>query len=145
MTNPYLTLFEGLTYVFSSYHAPRFSSYIDYVNSGGMRALVNHYERRADIYGTDENILQETLSELAYVFLDDDQTENALDIYFNLTKLIPESAMAFSGLSEVYKSMTRYQQSIKAHQEAVNLSSKLSSGWQRFKKSRLEQVEMIAQ
>ncbi|TQV89433.1 alpha/beta hydrolase-fold protein [Aliikangiella coralliicola] len=141
MTTPYLTFYAGLTHVFKTYQAPSFSSFSDFKKSGGMIALKSHYKKRAKIYGTDAKIPETTLIDLADILLDDGQTEKALKIYVDLTKAYPKSARAFSGLGEVYKAMKLYDKSIKVHEEAVRLSAKLSPGWQRFLKSRLEDVK----
>ena len=129
MTTPYLTLYEGLSFVFNSYQAPRFSSHSDFTNFGGMEALERYYQKRADIYGTDKEIPEETLSDLANVILDDGQTDMALKIYVDLTRRYPKSAAVYSGLGEVYKSTKQYDRSIEAHEKAVELSTKLSPSY----------------
>lgn len=145
MTTPYLTFFNGLTYVFANYQALRFLNYSQFKDFGGMTALQSYYQRRAKLYGTEEQIPEETLRDLADMLLDDGQSEMALQIYIDLTKDSPESAMVYSGLGEVYKSLQQYQKAIEAHEKAVKLSESLPPAWQRFLKSRLDAVKQSLQ
>jgi len=137
----YPTFFPGMTYVFKSYQAPRFSSYNQYKDFGGMQGMTAHYKKRADIYGIDKNIPEKTLLNLARMLLNEGQTEAALQMYSKLTHDFPESARSFSGLGQVYSSMKQYHKSITAHRKAVKLGEKQNPQWRKSRfQSRLDKV-----
>ena len=141
MTTSLPTLYNGMTHVFNSYQAPRFASYKEYMDFGGMHGMETHYKKRAEIYGTEKNIPEKTLLNLASLLLNEDQTENALQVYSTLTIDFPKSAESFSGLGQVYHSMKQYDKSITAHQKAVRLAVKLNPQWQQKRfQSRLDTV-----
>ena len=138
----YPTFFPGMTYVFSSYQAPRFSSYKQYRDFGGMQALEAHYKKRAEIYGLDKNVPENTLLNLASMLFNEEKTGAALNLYQKLTNDFPESARSFSGLGQVYHSMKQNDKSITAHQAAVKLGEKHSPAWRnRQFQSRLDRVK----
>jgi predicted alpha/beta superfamily hydrolase len=142
----YPTFFPGMTYVFKSYQAPRFASYKAYMNFGGIQGMEAHYQKRAEIYGTDKNIPENTLLNVASMLLNNDQPEAALNLYRKLTNDFPESARSFSGLGQVYSAMKQFNKSITAHQTAVKLAEKHSPAWRkRLFKSRLEGVNKTVQ
>jgi len=137
----YPTFFPGMTYVFKSYQAPRFSSYNQYKDFGGMQGMEAHYQKRAEIYGTDKNIPEITLLNVASMLLNEGKTEDALQMYSKLTNNFPESARSFSGLGQVYSSMKQYNKSITAHRTAVKLGEKQSPEWRKRRfQSRLDKV-----
>lgn len=140
MTTSYLTFFMGMTHVFNNYQAPSFSSYKEYMDFGGMHGMETHYKKRAEIYGTDNNIPESTLLKVASLLLSEGQPKASLQIYNTLTINFPESAASFSGLGQVYDSMKQYNKSIMAHQKAVRLADKLSPDWQRRFQNRLDKV-----
>ena len=137
----YPTFFPGMTYVFKSYQAPRFSSYNQYKDFGGMQGMEIHYKKRAEIYGTDKNVPENTLLNVASMLLSNGKTEASLNVYLTLTSDFPESARSFSGLGQVYSSMKQYNKSITAHQNAVKLGEKQSPEWRKRRfQSRLDKV-----
>jgi len=137
----YPTFFPGMTYVFKSYQAPRFSSYRKYMEFGGIQGMEAHYKKRAQIYGTDRNVPEITLLNVASMLLNEGKTEDSLNVYLTLTNNFPESARAFSGLGEVYSAMTQYNKSLTAHQKAVKLGEKRSPEWRKRRfQSRLDKV-----
>jgi len=136
------TFFPGMTYVFKSYQAPHFSNYKQYSDFGGMQGLKAHYKKRAEIYGLDNNIPENTLLNLASMLFNEEKTEAALNLYQKLTNDFPESARSFSGLGQVYHSMKQYDKSIIAHQAAVKLGEKHSPAWRnRQFQSRLDRMK----
>lgn len=142
MTTSIPALYNGMTHVFSSYQAPRFASYKEYMDFGGMHGMETHYKKRAEIYNIDKNVPENTLLNLASMLFNEGKTEVALQLYSTLTIDYPESAASFSGLGLVYSSMKQYGKSIKAHQKAVGLAVKLNPEWQQRRfQSRLDEVK----
>ncbi|WOH36199.1 alpha/beta hydrolase-fold protein [Thalassotalea fonticola] len=142
MTTSIPALYNGMTHVFSSYQAPRFASYNEYMDFGGMHGMEAHYQKRANIYGTDKNIPENTLLNLASLLLNEGKTEAALQVYSQLTNDFPESAASFSGLGQVYNAMKQYDKSITAHRKAVRLAEELNPEWQQKRfQSRLDTVK----
>jgi len=140
------TFFPGMTYVFKSYQAPRFSSYKEYMDFGGMHEMKNHYKKRAEIYGIGKNIPEKALLNLASMLLNEGKTEAALQLYTTLTNDFPSSARSFSGLGQVYSTMKQYIKSITAHQIAIKLGEKQSPAWRkRLFQSRLDIVNKRVQ
>ncbi len=145
-TVSYLTFFNGLTHVFKGYQAPRFSSYQEYRDFGGMHSMETHYKKRAETYGTDKNIPEDTLLNLASMLLSNSQLRAALSLYRQLTNDFPDSAESFSGLGQVYNLLNQSDKSIMAHQKAVRLANKQSPAWQQeLFQSRLDKVNERAQ
>lgn len=141
LTTSLPALFNGMTHVFRNYQAPRFANYNQYMTFGGMQGLEAHYKKRADIYGTDNNIPENTLLNLAGLLLSEGKTEAALQVYSTLTIDFPNSAASFSGLGQVYHSMNQYEKSIVAHKKAVKLAEKLNPQWQQKRfQARLDAV-----
>jgi len=132
----YPTFFNGMTYVFKNYQAPHFPYYDEYQSFGGMQAIEAHYAKRAQIYGTDKNIPEKVLTDLAHMLFNESKMQDALQLYSKLTLDFPQSASSFSGLGQVYSEMKLYEKSIKAHQKAVTLAKSFSPQWQqrRFKR-----------
>lgn len=133
------TFFPGMTYVFQNYQAPHFAKYEQYTDFGGMQGMKAHYNKRAKIYGTDKNIPENTLLNLASMLLNEGKTQDALKLYSRLIRDFPQSARSFSGLGQTYSVMKQYTKSIEAHTAAVKLGEKHSPAWRnRLFKSRLD-------
>lgn len=127
MTTPYLTLYQGLSYVFNDYQAPRYLSYNDYNNQGGMNTLQSYYAKRAQKYQTSELIPENTLRRLANILLNDKQTDKALALFKKNIKNYPESAAAYNSLGRAYETLNDHANALKAYQKAVNLAEKQTS------------------
>ncbi|QHI36557.1 Ferri-bacillibactin esterase BesA [Kordia antarctica] len=127
MTTPYLTMYEGLSKVFADYQSPRYSSYEDFKNRGGLNALKTYYSHRADKYQTSKEIPNRTLRRVAYVLLDDGQTDMAINLFEENIKKYPQSAIAHKALGDAYEENNEIKKALKAHQTAVNLSKEQNS------------------
>ena len=146
MTTSIPAFYNGMTHVFNSFQAPRFASYQEYNDFGGMQGLADFYKERARIYGTEKNIPEKTLLNLGQLLLDQEQMEQALQLYSILTHDFPESAASYSGLGQVYNAMQQYDKSVKAHQKAVKLAINRSPDWQQSRfQSRLDSAINSAQ
>jgi len=140
------TFFPGMTYVFKNYQAPHFARYKQYTDFGGMKGMKLHYKKRAKIYGTDKNIPENTLLNLASMLLNEGKTQDTLQLYSTLTRDFPQSARSFSGLGQTYSAMKQYTKSIEAHKTAVVLGEKHSPAWRnRLFKSRLDTANKSVQ
>tara|TARA_R110002096_G_scaffold18857_1_gene63656 strand:- start:2375 stop:3544 length:1170 start_codon:yes stop_codon:yes gene_type:complete len=127
MTTPYLTMYEGLSKVFADYQSPRYNSYEDYKNRGGLNALKAYYSTRADKYQTSKEIPNRTLRRTAYVLLDDGQTDMAINLFEENVKNNPQSAIAHKALGDAYEENNETEKAMNAHQMAVNLSKEQNS------------------
>lgn len=125
----YPTFFAGMTHVFNSYQAPHFAYYKEYMEFGGMPGMQAHYKKRAELYGTDKNIPENTLLNLASMLRSEGKTEASLQLYSKLINDFPQSARSYSGLGQVYSAMKQYEKSIAAHQTAIKLGKVHSPEW----------------
>jgi len=127
MTTPYLTMYEGLSKVFADYQSPRYSSYKDYKNRGGLKALKTYYLNRADKYQTSKEIPNSTLRRVAYILLDDDQINMSINLFEENVKNNPQSAIAYKALGDAYEENNEITKALKVHQTAVELSKEQNS------------------
>ncbi len=141
MTTPYLSMYQGFSMVFSDFQAPSFVSYTDYQKQGGITFLKTYYQQRAKKYQTSALIPENTLSRLANVLLDDQQSDMAINLFKENIKNYPDSATAYNSLARGYEDIKEQQKAIEAYQMAISLAEKQSSPNTAYFKRQLDRVQ----
>jgi len=141
MTTPYLTMYKGFSMVYNDFQAPRFISYKDYQNRGGMNSLKTYYLQRANKYQTSEQIPENTLGRLANMLLDDNQSTLAINLFKENIKNYPESAIAHNSLARAYENLNDDKNALKAYQAAVNIATKQESPNSSYFSRQLKRVQ----
>lgn len=141
MTTPYLTMYKGFTEVFYDYQAPRFSSFKEYTNRGGMKGLQNYYTKRADKYNVKALIAENTLRQLAMVMLRDNQEKLGLELLVLNTKNYPNSLGALNSLARAYVRLKQTKNAKKTYQTAIALAEKQESPNSAYFKRQLAGLE----
>ncbi|MEW6991448.1 alpha/beta hydrolase-fold protein [Colwelliaceae bacterium 6441] len=127
MTTPYITLYEGLTFVFSDFQAPKIASLQDYEALGGMAGLNKHYALRSEKYSVNNVIPERTLRRIGFTILDDGHSKEALIILETNATKNPNSLRALNALGTAYQELQQNQKAIEVYSKALALAKKLSS------------------
>lgn len=122
MTTPYLTMYEGLSKVFSDYQSPRYTSFENFNKRGGINNLKTYYANRAKKYQTSKEIPNRTLRQVAYILLDDGKIEMSIKLFEENVKNYPQSAIAYKALGDAYETNNDNKNALKAYQKAVKLT-----------------------
>lgn len=141
MTTPYLTMYKGFTEVFNDYQAPRYSSYQDFKNRGGMEKLKLHYTKRAKKYNTENKIPENTLGRLANVLLNDKQEKKAITILKQTTKDYPESMRAYNRLARAHEETKELKKAEEAYKTALSIANKQASPNSEYFKNQLKRLQ----
>lgn len=90
MTTPYLTLYQGASFVFSDFHTPIYMQYSKFDKNGGLKSLQKIYEKRSDKYQVSPQIPERTIRRLGYNFMEANPKE-AVEIFLENSRGNPES------------------------------------------------------
>ena len=140
MTTPYLTIYQGLTNVFSDYKAPRFANYHDYQKFGAMKGLEDYYKKRGDKYMISTDVPESTVRSLGFA-LRDDEPEHAVNIFLANSKKHPESVWAVFALARGYESIKEKEKAMQAYKNALALAEKQSARGVDFIKREIERYK----
>ncbi|WP_299156852.1 alpha/beta hydrolase-fold protein [uncultured Tenacibaculum sp.] len=141
MTTPYLTMYKGFTEVFNDFQAPRYSSYQNYKDRGGMEKLKSHYTKRAKKYNTENKIPENTMARLATVLLNDKQEKKAISILKQATKDYPESMRAYNRLARAYEETKELKKAEEAYKTALSIANKQASPNSNYFKKQLKRLQ----
>lgn len=141
MTTPYLTMYEGLSKVFSDYQSPRYASFEDYKKRGGINALKAYYADRADKYKTAKEIPNGTLRRLAYVLLQDGKIDLSIQLFKENVKNYTQSAIAHKSLGDAYEANKMIAEALKEYQIALRLSEEQESPNTNYFSRQLERIQ----
>jgi predicted alpha/beta superfamily hydrolase len=121
MTTPYLTVYEGLSKVFSDYQIPMFANYQEFKAYGGMKAIKTYFAERAKKYQVSEVLPEEVSRELAWILYDGEQFEMARNLFIEIIKTHPKAVLYFYGLGRTYEALKQKAPAIKAYEQALAL------------------------
>jgi len=142
MTTPYLTIFEGLAKVFSDYQAPRFLTYNDFTEYGGLKAAQQFFLLRGEKYGESAEIPERYIRRLGFDFIDTNPKE-AIELFQLNVKKHPESPGALFGLARGYENSDQKQKAMKSYQEALTLAESQSATSVAFLKRQVDRYKKI--
>ncbi|NQZ87634.1 MAG: hypothetical protein HRT54_08650 [Colwellia sp.] len=146
MTTPYLTLYAGLSYVFSDYQAPTYSGFEDYTQRGGLQNLKEYYSKRAIKYAVSAEVPSMTMINLAFAIFGDGHESKALEILEANALSHQKSFRALNALAQAYEDIKKPSKALTIYKKAVALAEELSSRNLVFFKrhvTRLENVKLV--
>jgi len=140
MTTPYLTLYAGLSFVFSDYQTPRYSALKDYLQRGGMDGLAKYYRERANKYQESEEIPETALRSLGFVIFDDGHQSKGLNILKLNATQYPDSFRAINALAQAYEDAGQTKEALSAYRKGLKLAEEKSSRNTAYFKRQVERL-----
>ncbi len=123
MTTPMLTVYPGLSFVFSDYQAPNYSSTKAFDEAGGRPALMNFFTKRAAKYGTEDALPQASLRDLASLYSDEGMHEQAIELYRENVAKHPNRPRVYNSLAGGYDAAGQYDKALEAYETAVKMAN----------------------
>jgi tetratricopeptide (TPR) repeat protein len=96
-TVPYISLYNGLKFIFSAYQLPR-EVFIE-----GLHAIDGHMSRISTRYGISGKTPESTINDLGYHYLRAGENRKAISVFLESTERYPGSANTFDSLGEAYE------------------------------------------
>ncbi len=108
----YISLYNGLNYLFSNHQAPALNSYKEYQQYGGIAALKAFFAKRGALYQNDTRVPVHTLAALGYTFMQEGRSDYAI-------KLLKSNLVEHTDNSVLYGALAFIQEQNKQHEEAL--------------------------
>jgi len=125
MTTPYLTLYQGISNVFSDYHAPSYANIKDFKSHGGIKGLESFYRNRSSKYQVSDQVPERTVRRLGYNFMDQ-APKQAVEIFLQNTNNHPDSPGARLALARGYENINAKKEALDSFKKAVEIAEKSS-------------------
>lgn len=122
LTTPYLTLYQGLSHVFSDFQAPSYINTKSFEDAGGITALDAFFARRTTKYGVEEGVPQTTLRQVAYLYSEEGMHEQAVAYFDKNVQTYPNQPRVYNSLGDGYAAAGRLEKAKEAFQNAVSLA-----------------------
>lgn len=132
MTTPALTLYAGLTHLFSDYQLPRYMDLSDFNHRGGMESLTNLFKKRGEKYQISPNIPEVALRRLGFTLFDTGSQKEGLEILLLNMEKYPDSARAINALAQVYEDMKQPERAISTYKKGLKITEKGSRTHEHF-------------
>jgi predicted alpha/beta superfamily hydrolase len=116
-TIPYLTVFNGLRYIFSDWRLPA-ETFVK-----GMEDIDDHYKKVSDKYGMKVRTPETVLNQLGYYYLRNDDPDNAIGVFEENVKRYPKSANVYDSLGEAYETKGLIERAKENYQKACDLGA----------------------
>jgi len=142
MTTPYLTLYQGASYVFSDFHAPSYTQYSEFDKNGGIEGLKSFYEKRSAKYQVSEKIPERTIRRLGYNFMEKNPKQS-VEIFLQNSKNNPESPGAKLALARGYENLGSKEKALSSFKEAVKIAQKTSPQNVPFLQNQVERYQKL--
>jgi predicted alpha/beta superfamily hydrolase len=113
---PYLSLFNGLRYVFSDWRLP------DEVLNLGLAAIDAHYRDISDKYGLETHAPENLLNRLGYTYLANGEIDRAIATFTENTNRFPQSANVYDSLGDAYEASGQPGLAKESYAKAVKLA-----------------------
>ena len=114
-TTPYLSLFNGLRFIFSDWILPKEIYLV------GLQAIDEHYKLLSDKYHYKITTPENTINLLGYQYLQAGETEKAIEIFKENVKRFPKSANVYDSLGEACEKNEQFKLAKKNYQKAYDL------------------------
>lgn len=114
-TTPYLSLFNGLRFIFSDWVLPRETLL------KGLPAIDEYYVQISKKYNCEIAVAESTINLLGYNYLQADEIEEAIEVFKENVKRFPNSANVYDSLGEAYENNEQYKLAWDNYQIAYNL------------------------
>ncbi len=110
-------IYSGLKHIFSEFYPP------NEIKTGGYQAFLNYYDKIKPDYWDDLYIPVGAINETAWLFLDKDLSQDAIDLLKYGISVHPESATLCGSLAELYQIQSNVPMAKKYFKKAINNSS----------------------
>jgi predicted alpha/beta superfamily hydrolase len=140
MTTPYLTFYQGLSYIYEDFRMPSFADINAYQKFGGLEGLNNYYKKRAAKYGTDVMVPERTVRRFGYVLLGGGQLDKAIDVLQQNVANYPQSLGALNGLADGYVGAKDEVQALDTYRKALSLAKEISSNSASYFESKINKL-----
>lgn len=113
---PYLSLFNGLRYVFSSWQMPQEAF------NQGLAAIDAHHEKISRLYGTGSTAPENQLNRLGYTLLGNGDVEEAIAVFTENTNRFPASPNVYDSLGDALKANGQFELARQSYAKAYELA-----------------------
>ncbi len=134
-TVPYISLFNGLRFVFSEWEFPREKLQI------GLEAVDAHYVSVSSKYGYEIKTPENIINLLGYTHLQNNEIERAIYVFKENVKRYSGSANVYDSLGDAYENDIQYKLAAKNYQKAYELGLELNDPNTAIYKRNMERVQ----
>lgn len=127
MTTPFLTMYPGLSFVFSDYQAPSYMDTKAFNEAGGMSALKGFFVKRAAKYGVADDIPQASLRDVAFLYSSEGMHEQALELFKQNVEKHPNTPRVYHSIGRGYNAAEQHDLALEAFETAVKLAKEQDS------------------
>ena len=114
-TAPYLSLFNGLRFIFADWQLPKD------IFAKDLKVIDEHYKKISEKYGFEIKTPENTINLFGYNYLRSGKTEKAIEIFKENVKRYSKSANVYDSLGEAYEKNKQYKLAKKNYQKAYDL------------------------
>ena len=115
-TTPYFSLFDGLRFTFSDWALPGDTF------REGLEAVDRHYDKLSKKYNCNITATEKTINIMGYYFLQQGETQKAINIFRENTKRYPGSANVYDSLGEALEKNNQLAEAEKNYQKTVEIA-----------------------
>ena len=141
MTTPYLTIYQGLSFVFRDFQFPMFTSFSEFETQGGMAMLTSFYKKRGDKYNLSTKIDPVAVGILAELLLDEGKPNKALKLLQELVAKNPSSMRANFDLARLYQDTGEKNLAMQSYKTALKLLKPDQKGFIPFIEEQIKELE----
>ena len=102
-TIPYVSLFNGLRFIFSDWQFP-----LDRIGQG-LKFIDSHYAKISSKYGFEIQTPENIINFLGYNYLQDNDLEKAIQVFQENVKRYPASSNVYDSLGEAYENNSQFR------------------------------------
>jgi uncharacterized protein len=132
---PYLSLFNGLRFVFSGWQLPQ-EKYTE-----GLDAIDKHYKNISSRFDYEIKTPENVINILGYKHLQNNNIETAIEVFKENVKRYPRSANVYDSLGEAYENNDQLGLAKKNYQKAAELGLKNNDPNTAIYQKNLERVQ----
>ncbi|MEN8118322.1 MAG: alpha/beta hydrolase-fold protein [Bacteroidota bacterium] len=114
-TIPYISLFNGLRFMFSDWQLP------NEVFNKGLAAIDGYYNNLSKKYGYETVTPEIVINQLGYTYLQNKELNKAIEIFTENTKRYPQSANVYDSLGEGFEKNNQLNKAKTNYKKACNL------------------------
>jgi len=118
-TAAYLSLFKGLSSVFSDYESPALTNYQTFKNNGGMNGLTQFFDNRGTKYKDSKMVPQQNIVTLAYTFMGEKKFEQANLLLISSKEKYSNPIRILGALGYLNEQINNRSKAMQAYQQAL--------------------------
>jgi hypothetical protein len=134
MSTPYLSIFNGLRFIFSDWTLP------DETFQNGLLAIDDHFATVSKKYDYKVVTPENTINNLGYSYLGAGRIPKAIEVFKENVKRFPKSANVYDSLGEAFENNNQLELAKKNYSEAYKLGLAQNLGTTSLFKNNLERV-----